>query len=70
MTYWMWVGMQNIGSLSEKGREVCEELRKRMTDVCCLLEVRWRGQCARMLEMKGTYKLWWSGNEMELVVWK
>ena len=36
-----------------KGREVCEELRMRMIDVCCLQEVRWRGQGARML--------WWSG---------
>ena len=33
-----------------------------MIDVCCLLEVRWRGQGARMLGMKGRrYKLWWSG---------
>ena len=54
--------MQNLGSLSGNGEEVCEELRKRMIDVCCLLEVRWRGQGARMLSMKGRrYKLWWCG---------
>ena len=42
--------------------EVCEELRKRMIDVCCLQEVRWRGQGARMQGMKGRrYKLQWSG---------
>ena len=30
--------------------------------MCCLLAVRWRGQGARMLGMKGRrYKLWWSG---------
>ena len=30
--------------------------------MCCLHEVRWRGQGARVLGMKGTrYKLWWSG---------
>ena len=34
------------------GREVCEDMRKRMIDVCCLKEVRWRGQGARMLGMK------------------
>ena len=34
------VGTWNIGSLSGKGGDVCEELRKRMIDVCCLLEVR------------------------------
>ena len=33
------VGMWNLGSLSGKGG-VCEELRKRMIDVCCLQEVR------------------------------
>ena len=45
-----------------KGGDVCEELRKRMIDVCCLMEVRWRGQGANMLGMKGRrYKLWWSG---------
>ena len=49
--------------LSEwKWREVCEELRKRMIDVCCLQEVRWRGQGARMLGMEDRrHKLWWYG---------
>ena len=33
-----------------------------MIDVCCLHEVRWRGQGARMLGIKGKrYKLWRSG---------
>ena len=42
--------------------EVCEELRKRMIDARCLQEVRWGGQGARMLGMKGRiYKLWLSG---------
>ena len=46
-------GTWNIDSLSGKGEEV---------DVCCLLEVRWRGLGVGMLEMKGRgYKLWWSG---------
>ena len=56
------VGTSNLVSLSGKGGEVCEELRKRMIDVCCLQEMRWRGQGARMLGMEGKrYKLWWSG---------
>ena len=51
----------NLGSLSEDG-EICEELRKRMIDVCCSQDVRWRGQGARILGMKGRrYKQWWSG---------
>ena len=65
----VWKG--NLGSLTGKGVEVCEELRKRMIDVCCLQEVRWRGHGARMLGMKGwRCKQWWSEKEMELVVWE
>ena len=57
------VGTWNIGSMSGRDTEVCEELRKWRMDVCCLQEVRWRGQGARFLGVKGRrYKLWWSGN--------
>ena len=31
---WVQVETWNVGSLRGKGREVCEELRKRMIDVC------------------------------------
>ena len=34
------VGTWNIGSLSENGEQFCEELRKRMNDMCSLQEVR------------------------------
>ena len=44
-----------------------EELRKRKVekmDVCCLQEVRWRGQGARFIGVKGRRdKLWWCGND-------
>ena len=43
--------------------EVCEELRKTRMDVCCLQEVRWRGQGVWFFGKKDRrYKLWWSGN--------
>ena len=42
---------------------MCEELRKRRMDVCCLQGVRWRGPGVPFLGMKGRrYKLQWSGN--------
>ena len=50
--FWVQFSMWNIGSLSGKGGEVCEELRKRMIDVCCLQEVRWRVQGDRVLQME------------------
>ena len=45
------VGAWNLGTLCVSRGEVCEELRKGKTDVCCLQEVRWRGQGARILKM-------------------
>ena len=42
----MLVGTWNLGGLGGKGGEVCEELRRRIIDVCCLQEVIWRGMDA------------------------
>ena len=46
-------GSWNVGSISGRGTEVCEELRKRKVDICCLQEVRWRGEGARFYGVKG-----------------
>ena len=57
-------GSWNVGCISGRGTEVCEELRKRQVDVCCLQKVRWRGKGARFFGVKGRrYKLWWCGND-------
>ena len=51
-------------SLRKENRSVCEELRKRRVDVCCMQEVRWKGQGARFVNTAGRrYKLWWSGSD-------
>ena len=43
---------------------MCEELRTRRVDVCCIQEVSWKGQGARFVGPSGRrYKLWWSGND-------
>ena len=53
-----------MGSLCGRKTEVCEELRKRKVDVCCIQEVRWKGQGARFVGASGRrYKLWWSEND-------
>ena len=50
--------------------ECKKELRKRM-DVCCLQEVRWRGQGSRFVGMKDRgYKLWCLGIVMVREVWE
>ena len=40
-----------------------------MIDVSCLQEMRWRGQGASMLGMKGNISCGGLKKEMELVVW-
>ena len=44
-----------------KGRsgEVCEVLHRRKVKICCIQEVRWKGEGTRMLQ---GYKLFWKGN--------
>ena len=52
-----------FGSFCGRDTEVCGKLRKRAVDMCCLQEVRCRGQGARFAGIRGRrYKLWWSGN--------
>ena len=47
---------------------MCEQLRTREVDMCCLQEVRWRRQGARFVGCRGRrYKLWWSGNNDGIV---
>ena len=47
-------GSWNVGSISGRGTEVGEELKKRKVDVYCLQEVRWKGEGARFFCVKGS----------------
>ena len=51
---------------------MCEKLKKRKVDIglCCLQEVRWRGEGARFFGVKRRrYKLWWCGNDDKTEAW-
>ena len=39
----------NVGSMSAKWGETSETSKKRCVDICCLQEVRWKGQEAKMI---------------------
>ena len=52
-------GTWNIGTLKGKSSEVCEVLRRRKVKVCCIQEVRLKGEGSRALQ---GYKLIWKGN--------
>ena len=60
------VATWNVGSLSGKSGEICEELGKRKIDICCLQETRWKGSGTRVISGKCVnYKLFWSGAKDE-----
>ena len=52
-------GTWNIGTLKSKSGEVCEVLCRRKVEVCCIQEVRWKGEGCRALQW---YNLIWKGN--------
>ena len=52
-------GTWNIGTLKGKSGEVCEVLHRRKVKVCCIQEVRWKGEGSRALQ---GYKVIWKGN--------
>ena len=52
-------GTWNIGTLKGKSGEVCKVLCRRKVKVCCIQEVRWKGEGSRALQ---GYKLIWKGN--------
>ena len=55
-------GTWNIGTLKGKSGEVCEVLRRRKVKVCCIQEVRWKGEGSRALQ---GYKLYGKGTVKE-----
>ena len=48
--------MWDIGSLCGKG-DFCEELRKRIVDVYCMQEVRWRERGSSIFAIERKFKV-------------
>ena len=42
-------GTWNIGTLKGRSGEVCEVLHRRKVKVCCIQDVRWKGEGSRAL---------------------
>ena len=49
----------NVGSMTGKGRELADLMRKKKVDVLCVQETRWRGDKAK--ELGDGFKLFYSG---------
>ena len=56
----MRLGTWNVGSLTGKGRELADCMRRRRVDGLCVQETRWKGNGVR--ELGDGYKLWYSGD--------
>ena len=56
----IWFSTWNVGSMSGKCGEISETLKRCCVDICCVQEVRWKGQGARMIG--NGFKFLWSGS--------
>jgi exonuclease III len=54
------VGSLNIGSLTDKLREVVDTMIRRRVNILCIQETKWKGQKAKEIEDTG-FKLWYTG---------
>ena len=50
----------NVGSISGRWGEISETLKRRCVDICCVQEVKWKGEGARMIG--NGFKFLWSGS--------
>ena len=54
----MRVGTLNTGSMTGRGREVADMIKRRRVDILCVQETRWNGEKA--MELGDGYKLYFS----------
>ena len=53
----------NVGTMVGRGREIVDMLSRRNIDICCVQEVRYKGDGARTFGVnEEKYKLWYSGS--------
>ena len=56
----IWFSAWNVGSVSGKWGEISETLKRCCVNICCIQEVRWKGQGAKMIG--NGFKFLWSGS--------
>ena len=57
------VGQLNIGSMTGRGRELADLMRRKKVDILCVQETRWKGNKAK--ELGDGYKLFYSGANVQ-----
>jgi exonuclease III len=53
------IGTWNVGSLTDKFREVVDTIIRRRVNILCVQEMKWKGQKAKEVEYTG-FKLWYT----------
>ena len=53
------VGTLNIGTMTERGRELTDIMERRIVDILCLQETKWKGSKAR--DIGGGCKIFYNG---------
>jgi hypothetical protein len=56
------LGSWNVGSLTDKLRELVDTTIKRRVDILCIQEIKWTSQKAKEMENTG-FKLWYTRKE-------
>jgi exonuclease III len=54
------VGTWNVGSLTDKLREIVDTMISQRVNILCVQEMKWKGQKAKEVEDTG-FKLWYTG---------
>ena len=54
------IGSWNVGSLTDKLRELVDTTIRRRVNILCVQETKWKGQKAKEVENMG-FKLWYTG---------
>ncbi|XP_065318841.1 uncharacterized protein LOC135926838 [Gordionus sp. m RMFG-2023] len=58
------VATWNFGSITGRAGEVIDVLHRRHIDVCCIQEIRWKGNGARLIgKISEKYKFWQGSND-------
>ena len=55
------VASLNVGTMTGRGREVVDMMKRRKVDILCVQETKWKGSKAR--EMGDGYKLYYTGED-------
>ena len=62
------IAILNVGTMRGQSNEIVKTLSRRLIDICCVQESRWRVESARKIAGRNSYNtFFWKGNDPGLV---